>query len=292
MKALNLIIVTLLILVSNNLFSQKRPPQDVRKVTVTSQYEIVNGQKTDKMWTVYQEIYDSLGRLHTEIEYGINDHYPHKFKWHTYIGKQVVRSDYFDNEKLKLIKTFTYDKDSLISNEVIKFVKPDDTTIYTILSYKYNQLHKPVLIEATGVNGKTAYKSKSTYDLKGTELSRSVSIKKGYFPLDSIITLSCKPSYDSIGRLVENVISTTKTNGNKTKETFKYTYDKKNNIIEVTLFDRYGKQISRQTRIFQPSRNRLVVLKYYDSNDKLVKWLEKRFEIYRTKDRRNMEIDY
>jgi len=292
MKSFSILLVTSLIIASNGLLSQTRPPQNIRKVTVTSQYEIVNGQKTDKMWAVYQEIYDSLGRLHTEIEYDFKDHYPHNYKWHTFIGKQVAHTDYFESEKLKLARYFTYNNDSLVSKEVIKLIKPGDTSIYATLSYKYNPQRKPVLVEAIGKNGKSVFKSKYTYDSKGTELTRVVNIKKGYSPLDSIVELICKPKYDSLDRLTEKLISITKVNKPKTTQTIKYSYDRKNNIIGITNLDNNGKQINREERLFQESRNRLMIIKYYDSNDRLVKWLEKRYEIYRTKDRRIHEIDY
>ncbi|HPX04356.1 MAG TPA: hypothetical protein PLC17_00350, partial [Tenuifilaceae bacterium] len=53
----------------------QREPQDVRRVIVTSSYVIENGQRTSKFFATKQEIYDSLGRMHTEIFYN-NDHYP------------------------------------------------------------------------------------------------------------------------------------------------------------------------------------------------------------------------
>ncbi len=272
--------------------AQQRSPQNIRRITVTSQYLLEKGDKTDKYWTIYQEIYDSLGRLHTEIEYDFKDHYPHNYKWHTFKGKQLVKTDIFENEKLKMVKSYTYTKDSLVSQEAIKFVKPGDTSLYITLLYNYDRLRKPISIEAKGIDGKNAYKTKSVYDNYGTELSRAVSIKKGYSPLDSIIKLSSKPRYDSIGRLVENIVSIVKTNGAKTTISTKYKYDAKNNIIEVSHFDKKGKQISREERIYQPSRNRLIYLKYYSSENEIIKWLEKRYEIYRTNNRRAKEIDY
>lgn len=291
MKRLFFLVLTI-ILVNINSQAQQRPPQNIRRITVTSQYLLENGNKTDKYWTVYQEIYDSIGRLHTEIEYDFKDHYPHNYNWHTFNGKQLIKSDFFENEKLKIVKNYSYTRDSLVDQEIIKFVKSGDTSLYIKLSYKYNKLRQPIGVEATGINEKNAYKSKSVYDSNGNEISRSVSIKKGYSPLDSIIKLSCEPSYDSIGRLVENKVSSVKTNGIKTNISIKYKYDKENNIIEISHFNKNGKQISREERIFQPSRNRLIYIKYYNSEDHLIKWLEKRYEIYRTENRRAREIDY
>jgi len=290
--SLKLFAIAILLLICYSSFSQKRPPQDVRRVTVTNQYVLENGKKTGMFYSAYQEIYDSLGRLHTLIEYDKNDHYPHNYTWYSFDGKLIKRSERFENEKLRLVQDFTYNTSNLINQEIIKFVKSGDTTVYAILKYVYNQFNKPIQIEAKGANGKIAFKSKSTYDSKGTELTRLVNIKKGYSPLDSIIELACKPKYDSIGRLTENLISVTKVNKSKITQTIKYSYDKKNNIIGITYLDKNGKQINREERLFQESRNRLMILKYYDSDDNLVMWLEKRYEIYRTKDRRTHEIDY
>jgi len=292
MYSLKLFALAIFLLTCHSSFSQIRPPQDVRRVTVTNQYVLENGKKTDKFFSAYQEIYDSLGRLHTIIEYDTKDHYPHNYKWFTFDGKLIKQAEYFENEKLILTQNFAYNSDSLINQEIIKLVKPSDTAVYAILNYKYNQFNKPLQIEAKGVNGKTVFKSKSTYDSKGTELTRVVNIKKGYSPLDSIVQLICKPQYDSLGRLTEKLISITKVNKPKTTQTIKYSYDRKNNIIGITNLDKNGKQINREERLFQESRNRLMILKYYDSDNNMVKWLEKRYEIYRKKDRRTHEIDY
>ena len=149
MKSRYLIIVTLLILVSNNLFSQKRPLQTIRRVTVTNQYVFENGKQTNKYVAVYQEIYDSLDRLHTEIEYGIKDLYPHNYIWHSFNGKQKVKSEFYKNEKLETIEEFSYNSDSLISKKIVKKVSPRDTSILYIIKYKYdskkNKIEESVL---------------------------------------------------------------------------------------------------------------------------------------------------
>ena len=285
--------LSLLTLATSSLaIAQTRPPQNIRRVTVTSQYVFENGKKTDKFWAIYQEIYDSLGRLHTEIEWDFTDHYPHNYIWHTFMGMQKVKSEIFKNEKLQMIKEFTYNRDSLISQEIIKMVKPGDTSTYMLLSYSYNQLRNPILIEAKTKEGKSAYKIKSTYDAKGTEVKRSVKVKSNIFPLDSIVKLTSNPLYDSLGRLSKNIVSIIRVDKTATIKDFRYSYDSKNNITGIAILDSKGKQISREERIFQPSRNRLVMIKRYDSSDKLIIWLEKRFEIYRNKDRRQREIDY
>jgi hypothetical protein len=73
---------------------------------------------------------------------------------------------------------------------------------------------------------------------------------------------------------------------------FRYTYDKNNNIIGISIRDGKGGLISREERIFHVSKNRISQIKYYDSGDKLTKWIEKRYEIYRTDNHWAREIDY
>jgi len=276
----------------NLALAQQRPLQNIRRVTVTNQYVLEKGNKTDKFWAVYQEMYDSLGRLHTEINSDFSDHYPHNFIWNTFKGKQVIKKEFFENEKLHLLKEYTYNKDSLISMEIIRLVKPGDTSVYLTLTYKYNQLNKPILIEAKTPNAKIAYTSKSTYDFKGTELTRKVKALNGFIPFDSIITMNCKPSYDSIGRLIGNQLTIVKADKRLTASHYGYKYDKKGNIIETAIRDEKGKLIYREERIYEAGRNRLQQIKQYDSSNNLVKWLAKRYEIYRTNDLRIREIDY
>jgi hypothetical protein len=119
-----------------------------------------------------------------------------------------------------------------------------------------------------------------------------VSLKSSFVPSDSIIKIVSKPSYDSMGRLERNIIKTQGVDKKTIIKDIRYVYDKKNNIVEIKIFDGKGELIGREERIIQPSRNRLSQIKYYDSNGNLAKWVEKRYEIYRTKDRRNREIDY
>jgi len=292
MKALNLIIVTLLILVSNNLFSQKRPPQDIRRVVVTNRYILKDGKYAGEGTTVYQEIYDSLGRLHTEIEYDYKDKYPHIYKWHTYSGKNLIKSQLFQDGKLRMIKEFVYTSDSLLTQEIIKTVKPQDTSVFMVLTYKYNIINKPIQIEAKTSLGKTAYKTKSEFDSKGTEIFRTVKTKRGYCPLDSIIKMTCKPNYDSLGQLSSNLISITKLNKSIIINDYKYSYSIKGNLTGIKILDKNGKQISREERIYQENRNRISQIKLFDSNDNLSIWLGKRYELYKDKIRRERVIDY
>ena len=58
MKKSVFILFLAIVLSSSYLLAQNRPPQDVRRVIVTSKYEIKNGQRTSKSMAVKQEIKD------------------------------------------------------------------------------------------------------------------------------------------------------------------------------------------------------------------------------------------
>jgi hypothetical protein len=281
-----------IVLISTNSFSQNRTPRDIRRVTVTNRYTFTDEKSVGQAWPIYQEIFDSLGRRHTEIEFKFLSTYPYIYRWHTFNGRLIVKSEFFENEKLQMIKEFKYNSDSLIFEETIKRVKPGDTSVYLILNYKYNKQKKPILIEAKTSLGKKAYKSKATFDAKGTEISRVVDCKHGFFPLDSIIKLTSIPVYDSLGRLTSNLVSTLKIGNQTTIKNYKYVYDKKNNIVDITILDNKGARISREQRIYQENKNRIIQIKKFDSKNNLLIWLGLRYEIYRTKEHKTREIDY
>lgn len=272
--------------------AQNRQSLDIRRVTVTNRFIIKDGKNAGEAWPVYQEIFDSLGRRHSEIEFKFLSSYPYKYRWHTFKGQSIVKSEIFENEKLLMIKEFIHNSDHLVQQETIKMVKPADTSIYVIINYQYDKQKKLVLIEAKTKQGTRAYRSKSTFDSKGTEISRAVDVKTGYFPLDSIIKLKSNPIYDSIGRLKSNLVSTTKAGNKTTIYNYIYQYDNRNNVVAITILNNQGSQISREQRIYEESRNRIAQYKYFDSNDKLAVWLGLRYEIYRTKGRRVRELDY
>lgn len=290
MKRLFFLVLAALINITSQ--AQQRPQQNIRRITVTFQYELEKGDKTNKYWAVYQQMFDSLGRLHTEIEWDFITHQPSKFQWHSFIGKQVVKTQFFVGNSLKMIKDYTYTKDSLISQEVVTKVNPDDTSKYLIISYGYNALKKPEQVEAKLANGKVAYKSKYTYDNKGSLLTLKVKAKKDIYPLDSIIEMTCIPQYDSIGRMKSNHTSILKYGKSHEIKNFFYTYDKKNRMIGISVKNDKGMLISREERIYDSNRNRIQQIKLYNSSNALVKWLALRYELYKTNDLRFSEIDY
>ena len=288
------ILVTLICTLSlyNFVTAQKRPPQNVRRVTVTCQYVFENGQKTEKYWPIYQEIYDSLGRLHTEIKYDFITHAPIGYIWHTFSGKQKRKTEVFGSLSLQTIEEFTYNADSSIAKKIIKKVNANDTSIFLSLEYSYKPKRKQIVIDAKKAAGKRAFVSKSTYNTSGDELTRTVRVKKTFSPQDSIIKLLTIPGYDSIGRKISEILTITKIDKSVIKKVQKFTYDKNSNLIQLVDYDETGKQVKREAREYTYSRNRLSTIKYYDRNDLLVKMIGLRYEIYRTNDRRFKVIDY
>lgn len=288
----SVLVVVLFLLVCNSLQSQTRPPQDIRRITVTNQYVIENGKKTAKFWAIYQEMFDSLGRLHTEIEWNFITHQPTRYQWHTYNGKQIMKTYFFVNNNLKTIKEYYYTKDSLISYEVITKVSPGDTSKYLTLNYHYNKNNKTEQVEAKNANGKVAYISKYTYDEKGNLLTLKVKVKKDILPQDSIVELNNTLQYDSIGRLKIKRTKTLKQGKRFVIEDIYYKYNNKNQIIELSTKDTKGELVAREEKFYDANRNRLQQIKYYNSANKLIKWLAFRYELYRSKDLTFREIDY
>lgn len=291
MKKSLFILFLAIVLSSNYLLAQNRPPQDVRRVIVTSKYEIKNGQRTSKSMAVKQEIKDSLDRVHTILNRDYTTQRVVSHTWHTFNGKQIVRTDEFANEKLKYYKLFTYNADSTIATESIYMVSPTDTALYIKLTYKYNNFRKPIQINATDLKGKKAFQSKSVYDAKGTEVKRTVRVKKNYAPLDSVISLVNVPVYDSVGRISAEVITRKFSNGKTLTESFRYGYDKAGLLSSVETLDGTGKTLTKKTLEYN-NKGMLKFISVFDANNTLTEYYANRYELYPTRDRRNQIIEY
>lgn len=291
MKKRVLIIVLATVLLQNFLFAQNRTPQGIRRVMVTSKYEVVNGKRTTKSTVIKQEIKDSLDRMHTILNRDYNTQNIISHIWHTFNGKQIVRTDEFFAEKLKYFRLFTYTSDSLLDTETIYKVSPGDTSFNVKIKYKFNLQRKPIQIDAVDINGKLAYKSKFVYDTKGTEIKRTVKFKKEYAPLDSIITLINTPVYDSIGRITAEVITRKYVNGVSKTESFRYGYDKKGLLSRIETLDNKGNLITKKTLEYN-DKGKLKFISVYDSQNVLVEYYANRYELYPTRDRRNQIIEY
>ncbi|HYX09090.1 MAG TPA: hypothetical protein VE912_20320 [Bacteroidales bacterium] len=285
------IVVLLAAGINLNSRSQGVKPQNVYYVTVLNQYVMKDGDRTSKFWAIGQKVYDSLHRLHTEIMFDFDTHQPVSYKWNYFDSLVKVKTAFFEHDTLQKIETYTYNTDSLLTEKKIFKVRNGDTALFRIVHYIYNGMGKPEKIEAENATGKLVYRVKSTYDAQGTEIKRKVKTKSG-FPADSILKLSCTPSYDSLNRLASRSCEI-QYKGRGTKQfTCYYEYDDQGHVTGLKKTDAKGQQISLQERIYQRSRNRLSQVKFYDASDTMVRWIANRYEIYPTKDRRHRQIDY
>ncbi|NOU18321.1 MAG: hypothetical protein HOO91_12265 [Bacteroidales bacterium] len=259
--------------------AQTRPVQDVRRVIVTTSYVVENGQQQDLNYAVEQEIYDSLNRMHTEIEFDLKDHYPHNYKWHAYNKMERVRTLVFRNEKMVQVLEFSY-RNNLVNQEVVKTVQPNDTSILYILNFTYKS-GNPVKIIAQNSQGKKVYTVDSKFDDKGLELARKVKIKGSIYPSDSVLSITVKPTYDSKGLLIGKKVRTSYVYKQNQNVEFRYTYDAKKNLTGITKLDEKGKQLSREERVYHSKiEGRVMQVKYFDANDVLIKSITKRYEVY------------
>ncbi|HNV51645.1 MAG TPA: hypothetical protein PKM28_02030 [Tenuifilaceae bacterium] len=282
------ILVTILFF--NSLFAQNRPLQDIRRVIVTSQYEVKDGQRTAKSMAVKQEIKDSLDRVHTILNRDYTTQRITSHTWHAFKGKQIVRTDEFVKEQLRYYKIFTYTSDSLIDTETIYLVSPGDTVLYVNLKYKYKN-SKPVQVNAVDFKGKSAYTSKSVFDSKGTEISRKVKVKKTFAPIDSVIERTVSPVYDSVGRISSETIKVKLVGGKGLTQKFSYGYNKLGLLTSIEEFDEGGKLLYKKTMDYNDKRM-LKFISVYNANNELTEYYAKRYELYPTRDRRNQIIEY
>lgn len=290
MKKILLVLFAAVILLPNFLIAQNRPPQDIRRVTVTNQYEIKDGQRTGKSMAINQEIKDSLDRVHTILNRDYTTQRVTSHTWNTFDGKKFVRTDEFVNEQLKYFKLFTYTSDSLIDTQTIYLVNPGDTSFYVKLKYKYKN-KKPVQIDAVDIKGKKAYTSKSVYDVNGTEIKRTVKTKKTFAPLDSIVDRTVIVQYDSIARVASETIKIKYLGGKAETKKFSYGYNKKGLLSSIEEFDLNGNLLYKKVLEYNEKRI-LKFISVYNANNFLIEYYAKRYELYPTRNRRNQIIEY
>ncbi len=266
----------------------QREPQNVRRVIVTSSYVIENGQRTSKFFATKQEIYDSLGRMHTEIFYN-NDHYPQNYTWHEFDGNKLKTSDYFVSEKLAYRLAYKMNGENKVT-EIKHLVASDkEPVLYQTISYTYK---KGLLTTTAGkdARGKTGFKATHKYDNKGTEISRKVKVKNTV-PLDSIVELTRIPAYDSLGRIISKTETITYYPARKVTQTTEYTYNNIDSVATETLYNEAKAKVWSKEYIYRPNDKRLQQVKTTDANGTLVEWTARRFELYPTRDRRNRILE-
>jgi hypothetical protein len=265
------------------LMGQATKPQNVYRVTVISQYAIENGKYTSKSFPLFQHIYDSLGRLHTEIDYNIEKNYPSNYRWHYFDDQTKKKTDYYINEKLTRIDEFDYNGNRLSELKVYN-VNETDTSLYVRVEYEYDS--NGLISKTAGYNklGKRGYRTSHKYDINGNEIERKVKGKKA-IPPDSILYLAKEFAYDSLNRIVSEKITTNKLGKQQSIKLIDYKYDKNSNVIEKQISDSAGNLIKRKEFVYRPD-NRLQRRSIFDAENNLIQFRAWRYEIYKTANRR------
>ncbi len=271
--------------------SQGIKPTNVYRVTVTSRYVLENGERTSTFYAVNQEISDSLGRMHTEIDYDWETRYPNNYRWHFFDSMLHVRTDYFKDEQLDRRVVYHYNSDTTVFRENHYRLQGEDTVLFMTLNYSLNSDGLPEQIEAVNDSGRRLYRIRSRFDDNGIEVRRRVTGRRDN-PDDGVRRLDREAAYDSLGMLLSETVQLRMADRSRRQYNRRYEYDENQNITEILEMDDEGNQVSRTEYVWQPRRNRLQRIISYDAGNNLEKFLGKRYEIYRTTDRRQRVIDY
>jgi len=290
MKKYALVIVAL-ILLPIFLIAQTRPPQNIRRITVTNKYEIIDGKRTTKFKAIKQEFYDSLGQMNSVVCLNYTTGQVESNIWNTYENGVRVLSEEFVNGIFKRLIKYSYINKTLINKEIIYEVVDKDTLLHSTKIFRYNNESRPIRIEEFDKNNKKVSTVKITYGKNGLELKKIVTAKKGFIPRDSIRSIINSPKYDSLGRVGSEQIKIVYFDNKKAQEINKYMYDNNRRVIQKTVFDVNGNVIS----IFKYKYNnsgRIIEQSKLNAKEQYVESLAFRYELYRTPDLRYREIEY
>ncbi len=287
----NIVYIICLLLIQTVVSAQGTKPTNVYRVTVTSRYVLDDGERTSEFYAVNQEISDSLGRMHTEIDYDWETRYPGNYRWHFFDSMLLVRTEYYVDETLDRRVVLEYDADTLVVAERHYGLQNADTVLFKTLEYSRDAGGLPVRVVASNDAGRRLYRSRSVFDDHGTEVRRRVTGRRGD-PEDGIRRLDREAEYDSSGLMVKESVRLRMADRRRLEYTMTYQYDEEGNMTGVAEYDDEGNLVSRTEYVWDPRRNRLQRIITYDNYGNMVRYLAKRYEIYRTPDRRQRIIDY
>jgi len=290
MKKYALVIVALILLPSF-LVAQNRPPQNIRRITVTNKYEIIDGKRTSKFKAIKQEFYDSLGQMNSVVYLNYTTGQVESNIWNTYENGVRVLSEEFENGIFKRLIRYSYINKTLIDKEIIFEVVDKDTLQHLTKIFTYNNESRPIRIEEFDKSNKKVSTVKITYGKNGIELKKIVTAKKGFIPRDSIRSIINSPRYDSLGRLESEQISKVYFDNKKDKEINRYLYDNNGKVIQKTIFDITG-NIKTVFKYKYNNSGRVIEQSQLNSNEQYIESLAFRYELYRTPDLRYREIEY
>ncbi len=282
-------LIALVLAASHVVLGQGVKPQNIYRVTVNSRYVIDNGERTSKFFAIGQLISDSLGRMHTEIDYNWETRYPDNYRWHYFDGMAKVKTDFFVKEKLSHYKVFKYNLNNQLAELLLYRVSNGDTLLAVREVHTYNNLgHRT---QSTGYNqqGKRAFRTKYKFDANGSELERRVSGKRAV-PSDSILRLKRVVEYDSLNRVKSELVTTEKFAQPKTSIHTFYKYDDKGNLVEEVTKDQLKGTTYRKEYVYR-SDKRIQGLRLYDSQNNLLDYQAWRYEIYKTTNRTHRVLE-
>ena len=276
--------IVALLLFSYNGFSQGVKPQNIYRVTVNSRYVVENGERQSTFFAIGQLISDSLGRLHTEIDFNWETHYPDNYRWHYFDDTTKVRTDFYFKEKLHHFNVYEYSPNGALSELSVYSVSSNDTVLVVREKYSYDTNGNVTKVVGYNDKGKKGFTAKYKYNEFNTEIQRKVKGKRAV-PSDSILFLTREASYDSVGRINEEILTIEKYGLPKNTTQTEYSYDDKGNVKAEIVKDKDGNTIKRNKYIYRPD-NRIQGLGVYDANETLIEYQAWRYEIYKTNDRR------
>lgn len=262
--------------------AQGEKPQNIYRVTVNSRYVIEDGVRTSKFFAIGQLISDSLGRMHTEIDYNWETRYPDNYRWHYFDGMNRVRTDFFVKEKLSNYKVYKYNDNNQLAELELYKVNNGDTMLLVKEVYVYS---KGIRTSTLGYNqkGKRGFKTKYKYDSHGNEMERRVKGKRA-IPSDSIINLKRVTEYDSLGRVLNELVVTKKVSSPQISVKSSYNYDDKGNLVEEIINDQTKGTTLRKEYVYRRD-SRIQLMSVFDSHNNLIDYQAWRYEIYKTANR-------
>ncbi|MFP4557321.1 MAG: hypothetical protein ACLFNU_10650 [Bacteroidales bacterium] len=283
-------VIIAFILLPTLLFSQNREPQNIYRVTVNSRYVLEDGKRTRKFFAIHQEISDSLGRMHTEIDYDWETRHPNNYRWHYFDGQTKVKTDFFEDEKLRRIHEFKYQDDGKLSELEVYRVTESDTSLQVREEYTYNS--DGLLTRVNGYNKKDrrGFRARYKYDEQGNEVKRRVWGRRA-IPSDSIRKLDRTLSYDSLNRIAYETVTVDKVDQPEETRSYKYSYNEDGDVLEKSIYNRNKELLRREEFVYRSRDNRLQQKIVYDANGNLIDHLAWRYEIYKTSDRRRRVLE-
>ncbi|KAB2869026.1 MAG: hypothetical protein F9K37_09005 [Bacteroidales bacterium] len=290
MKKYALVIVALILLPSF-LVAQDRPSQQIRRITVTNKYEIVDGKRTSKFRAIGQQFYDSLGNMHTTTKLNYETGEIESYTWNTYNDGKLMKTVAFLADKFQSKKTYTYNSNKQVDQEFVHNLVNTDTVVVRISKYEYTNNGKPSRIIVTDSKGKKLCTQTFTYDIKGQEVKRKVKAVKGFVTSDSIMELKNTPKYDSLGRLESERLLVKYFGGKQENKIYTYTYNPKGQNIKKVESDFNGNTTLIYTYRYNNS-GRIIEQNKLNAKEQYIESLAFRYEIYRTADLRYREIEY